>query len=225
MERLATLGKLSEQMAHDLKNPLAALKGAVQFLQEERQQGRSIDHHDDFLNLLDSEIDRVNRMMDKYLRLGRIDPVRVLTDVNQLILKVFALERFGLPDNVRLHYQLAQDLPKVWLDPDLLTTTLENIVANAQEAMPQGGDLFINTRAMISSSDQKCVILSIKDTGEGMNARRRERALEELFTTKATGSGLGLAFVKRVMEAHGGIVRLSSQEGKGTEVSLQFPLK
>jgi two-component system sensor histidine kinase HydH len=225
IERLATLGKLSAQMAHDLKNPLAALKGAVQFLQTEREQGRSIDQQDDFLNLLDSEIDRVNRMLDKYLRLGRIDPVRVSTDVNQLILKVFALERFRLPDNVTLHCQLAQDLTKISLDPDLLTTALENIVTNAQDAMPRGGELFISTKDTVLSSDQKCVILSIRDTGEGMNARQRERALDELFTTKATGSGLGLAFVKRIVEAHGGVVRLSSQEGKGTEVSLQFPLK
>ncbi len=90
---------------------------------------------------------------------------------------------------------------------------------NALEAMPRGGVLTVRTR-----TEDSGVVLSVEDTGEGMNARTRERAFDDFYTTKTTGSGLGLAFVRRVVEAHGGRVTLTSHEGRGTTVTLRLPV-
>jgi signal transduction histidine kinase len=97
---------------------------------------------------------------------------------------------------------------------------LENLVRNAMEAMPDGGTVTVRT----ARSGAESVLLSVADTGCGMDARTRERAFDDFFTTKALGSGLGLAFVRRVVEAHGGRVSLESEQGRGTLVSVRLPV-
>jgi signal transduction histidine kinase len=106
------------------------------------------------------------------------------------------------------------------VDRDLLAGALENLVQNAFEAMPDGGTVTVRT-----SVDPDTVVLSVEDNGQGMDARTRERAFDPFFTTKPTGSGLGLAFVRRVAEAHGGDVTLASKEGAGTTLQLRLPLE
>lgn len=225
MERLAVLGKLSAQMAHDLKNPLAALKGAAQFLSEERAQGRSIDGQEPFLKLMVEEIDRLARLVDKYRRLGKLEPSLEDTDINEMVRSVISLQRFGSSQSVELRTELEPDLPPCPVDPDLLSTALENLVANALQAMPQGGTVTIRTELGRDATQGDCVLVTVADTGSGMNARQMERAFDEFFTTRAQGSGLGLAFVRQVAEAHGGRATLASREGEGTEVNLCFILE
>jgi two-component system, NtrC family, sensor histidine kinase HydH len=221
LERLASLGRFSAQMAHDLKNPIAALKGAAQFLKEEHAQGRPWDDKGEFLDLLLEQIERLQRVVSTYQRLGRVEPLPLPLDMNRLVEDVLSLQAFAGYGNVRLERALASELPRCAGDYDLLANALENLVRNAYEAMPQGGTLTVRTQR--EASDGAGVVLSVEDTGEGMDARARERAFDEFFTTKATGSGLGLAFVRRVVEAHGGEVSLTSREGRGTIVRLRLP--
>jgi signal transduction histidine kinase len=221
LERLATLGRFSAQMAHDLKNPIAALKGAAQFLKEEHAQKRPWDDKGDFLDLLLEQVERLDRVVSTYQRLGRVEPLNRPLDMNRLVEDVLSLQAFAGYPNVKFERELAEKLPKCSGDYDLLANALENLVRNACEAMPQGGTLTVRTRR--EALDGAGVVVSVEDTGEGMDARTRERAFDEFFTTKATGSGLGLAFVRRVVEAHGGEVSLTSREGRGTIVSLRLP--
>ncbi|KFE60129.1 two-component system sensor histidine kinase NtrB [Hyalangium minutum] len=221
LERLATLGRFSAQMAHDLKNPIAALKGAAQFLKEEHAQGRPWDDKGDFLDLLLEQVERLDRVVSTYQRLGRVEPLPRPLDLNQLVEDVLSLQAFTGYASVKREHSLEKDLPKCSGDYDLLANALENLVRNACEAMPQGGTLMVRTQR--ESTDRAGVVVSVEDTGEGMDARTRERAFDEFFTTKASGSGLGLAFVRRVVEAHGGEVSLTSREGRGTIVSLRLP--
>jgi signal transduction histidine kinase len=100
---------------------------------------------------------------------------------------------------------------------------MENAVRNALDAMPDGGTLEVCVSAELSDGDPR-VLLRIRDDGEGMDARICERVFDDFFTTKSCGSGLGLAFVRRVAEAHGGDVSLTSQLGRGTELALRLPL-
>lgn len=220
-ERLAVLGRLSAQMAHDLKNPLTALKGAVQFLQTERAEGRSIDAQGEFLDLLGKEIDRLSAMIDRYRRLGRLEPVTRTTDANEIVRRVASLRRMGLPAGIALDIDLAPGLPTCEVDPDLLVTAIDNLVSNAIEALDDTGRVVLRTR--VGDEDAPAVVIAIADDGRGMDVRQQERAFEEFFTTKASGSGLGLSFVKRVAEAHGGRIVLESCEGAGTEVRLILP--
>ncbi len=222
LERLATLGRFSAQMAHDLKNPIAALKGAAQFLKEEHAQRRSWDDKGDFLDLLLEQVERLDRVVSTYQRLGRVEPLPRPLDMNRLVEDVLSLQAFAGYPNMKFERALHPGLPQCAGDYDLLANALENLVRNACEAMPQGGTLTVRT--LREDSDGAEVVVSVEDTGEGMDARTRERAFDEFFTTKASGSGLGLAFVRRVVEAHGGEVSLTSREGRGTIVSLRLPV-
>ena len=221
MERLTTLGRFSAQMAHDLKNPLAALKGAAQFLKEEHARGNTLADQGDFLDLILEQIERLHTVVDHYQRLGRVEPVRQPLNLNELVTGVLALQAFAGTGPVQVRTELAAMLPECRVDRDLLAGALENLVRNAFEAMPRGGAVTVRTGQEEPGGE---VFLSVEDTGDGMDARTRERAFDDFYTTKPTGSGMGLAFVRRVVEAHGGAVSLTSKEGVGTEVRLTLPV-
>ncbi len=222
IERLATLGTFSAQLAHDLKNPLAALKGAAQYLKEEWRQGRHTPEHAEYCDLIAAQVDRLDRIVDRYQRLGHLEPVRERLGLNELVQNALALQRFapGQPGHpLAVRAELSSDLPACNADRDLLSVVLDNLLRNAAEAMPDGGTLTVRT-----ASEREEILLSVEDTGVGMSPRTRERAFDGFFTTKAQGSGLGLAFVRRVAEAHGGGVSLTSEVGRGTVVRLHLPL-
>jgi signal transduction histidine kinase len=105
----------------------------------------------------------------------------------------------------------------------MLARVLENLVRNAIEAMPSGGAVTVRT-ARSSSGGRDGILIAVEDSGHGMDARTKDLALDDFFTTKAHGSGLGLAFVRRVAEAHGGDVLIASTEGRGTVVTVRLPV-
>jgi signal transduction histidine kinase len=219
--QLALLGRFSAQMAHDLKNPLAAMKGATQFLAEEREQGRSLDEHAEFIELIGEQVDRLHRIVDEYERMGRVQPVLRPLDAAALVREVTALQPFA-GDGIEVQV-LADDSLPVVADRDLLGRALENLLRNAAEAMENGGKLTVRARKTNLPEAAGGVEISVEDSGAGMDARASERAFDDFFTTKPTGSGLGLAFVQRVSDAHGGSVSLSSKVGCGTVVTLRLP--
>jgi signal transduction histidine kinase len=220
-ERLAVLGRFSNQMAHDLKNPLGTIKGALQFLQEERARGKSLDEQHEFIDLMLQQVDRLHRVVDDYQRIGRVEPVRRTVDVNEVVRNVVALEPFAAADGIAIRTALADDLPPCALDSDLVSGALENVIRNAFEAMPSGGTLTVRTE-LAAGAMGRGVVISVEDVGEGMDKRRMERACDEFYTTKPQGSGLGLAFVRRVAHAHGGDLSLTSRVGVGTTVRLRL---
>lgn len=220
-ERLAMLGRLSAQMAHDLKNPLAAVKGAAQLLQEERARGRSIDDQAELLALLVQQSDRMTRLIDRHRRLSRLEPAREATDVGALVRGVVELRRVALQPRQRLELELAGELPSCEVDSDLLVTALENLMTNAFEAIEDDGRVVV--RALRGEGDAPELVLEVEDDGEGMDPRQLERATDGSFTTKPQGSGLGLAFARRVAEAHGGRLLLRSRQGQGTCARMHLP--
>jgi two-component system sensor histidine kinase HydH len=225
LRELATLGRFSAQMAHDIQNPLAALKGAIQLLQEELARGRSIDGRGRTLELAKQQIERLETIVQKYRRLSGIQPVLGRVRVNALVERAVAaaeLEARASNAQVRRQLQLEPDLPECQADGDLLASALENLLRNALDAMPQGGALVVRTESS-RVDGRSCVRVAIEDHGEGMDARTAERAFDDLFTTKPHGDGFGLAFVRRVAEVHGGDVRLHSVLGRGTTVELLLP--
>ncbi|WP_394835283.1 ATP-binding protein [Pendulispora rubella] len=224
VERLAVMGRFSAQMAHDLKNPLAALVGAVQLLELDagsRASGR------DFHALILEQAERIRGIVDKYERLGRVEPVRSRVQLNDLVKRVTALQPHAASAReLKLELELDLDpaLPDCELDPDLLAGALENLVRNAVEAMDGGGSVVVRTRVDGHEGAEASLILAVADTGAGMDARQVERAFDDFYTTKATGSGLGLPFVRRVALAHGGDASLTSRRGAGTTVEIRLPL-
>jgi two-component system sensor histidine kinase HydH len=220
VQRLAGLGRLAEQLAHDLKNPLAALKGGLQFLKVELDQGRSLDTRGNYLELMLEQVDRVNRVVEDYQRIARVEPVCARAPVNDVVRGVLGLQSFASISSVDLKVELGETLPDCLLDPELIGMALENILRNAYEAMPAGGTVTVKTQSVL---DADAVLVTVEDQGQGMDARELERATDEFFTTKSGGTGLGLYFASRVARVHGGRLNLTSSVGKGTTVGLWLP--
>jgi signal transduction histidine kinase len=221
-ERMATLGRFSAQMDHDVRNPLAALKGAAQLLRRDLARPEPLINRVDFANLIVDQVERVETIFSRYRRLSRLELDRALIDVNEVVCTVLARQAPGFPEGIVVERDLAPALPPCLADADLLATMIENLARNAVEAMPQGGALTVRTRA--SSGAPPRVELSLEDTGVGMDARTRERATDDFFTTKEAGTGFGLAFTKRVAQAHGGNLTIASKLGAGTQVRLWIPV-
>ena len=213
---LATLGRFAEQMAHDLRNPLAAIRGAAQFLQQEQAEGRSLDPHASFLDVIVERTERLERVIRDYQRIGRVEPAPAVVDLNAIVSRALDVPK---SDAIREELDLDPHLPAYHGDRDLLEAAIENLIKNAVEAMPEGGSLRVGT-----SWRDGAIVVRVADSGLGMDARTRERALEEFFTTKATGTGLGLAFTARVVAAHRGRLDIESREGSGTEVRIELPV-
>jgi two-component system sensor histidine kinase HydH len=219
--QLATLGRFTAQMDHDVRNPLSALKGAAQLLRRDLSRAEPAIDRGDFIALIIDQAERIERICDRYRRLSRLDLNRAEIDINQIVRAVLSRQAPTLPPKVTITSRLSPELPLCWADADLLATVLENLTRNAVEAMPEGGTLTVQSTARAAS--RAAIELSVEDTGFGMDARTRERAADDFFTTKASGSGFGLAFAKRVTEAHGGRMSIASDPGRGTRIKLWIP--
>jgi signal transduction histidine kinase len=218
-ERLATLGRVSAQVEHDVRNPLAALKGAAQLLKRDLARPQSAIDRIEFANLIIGQANRIETILDRYRRLARLELHRSVLQVNDVVRSVISRQASAIPEQVVVRSDLDPTLPLCLADGDLLATILENLARNSLEAMPQGGTLTLRTRADAGPG----IELSVEDTGLGMDARTRERATDDFFTTKAQGSGFGLAFTKRVADAHGARLTITSQVGRGTQIRLRLP--
>jgi two-component system sensor histidine kinase HydH len=223
LERFATIGRFSAQMAHDLRNPLAGAVGWTDFFLEEfRRKGdqESLEN----AQRLHAALQRIETTIDRYQRLSRMEPSLAEVDANQLVTSVAEQMRRGATaPGVTVETRLCEPAPRLEADRVLLASALENLVANAFHAMPGGGTVTLATRVDVSL-DAPELVLAVQDTGVGFDARAREQAFELFFTTRARGSGLGLAFVRQVAEAHHGRATLESREGVGSTLSLRLPL-
>lgn len=217
VQRLAVLGRFSAQMAHDLRSPLTALLGAVDVLEgmgDEPTQATApaAATKKEFLDLAVAQARRISAIVDRYDRMGRIEPRLTLVRVNEVARAV--ARAHALPE-ASLRLDAAE--PECEADRDLLESAVENVVRNAVEATTSLADVTIETL-----EEPAALVIRVIDRGTGMDARQRERAFEDFFTTKPSGSGLGLAFTKRVLIAHGGDVTLASESGRGTTVELRL---
>ncbi len=205
-QRLAVLGRFSAQMVHDIRGPLTALLGAVDVLEGPTDEPTRTE----FLGLVTEQAKRVAAIVDRYDRMARIEPQKTIVRVDDVVRAVG-----------RAHGIATLELGTGEADADaaLLESALENVVRNAVEAT---GDPSL---VRIRTSGDRDVRIEVVDRGPGMDARVLERAAEDFFTTKANGSGLGLAFARRVLEAHGGALALRSRPGEGTTVELRLPAR
>lgn len=221
MHQLATLGELAGGLAHELKNPLSTIKLNLQLLMEDlaRMPGAQTSHSRAVT--VKKEVDRLGQTLDGFLRFaGRIElrtaPVRLNVLVQDLI-------DFFMPQaqaaQVRLHASLAPEDPTCNLDSNLIKQALLNLLLNAQQAMPTGGELIVRTHVSGPTA-----LVDISDTGTGIVPENLPRLFEAYFTTKKGGTGLGLATTRRIIEEHAGHIRVSSEPGRGTNFRLELPL-
>ncbi|UQA60803.1 ATP-binding protein [Polyangium aurulentum] len=217
-EQLAAVGELSAVIAHEVRNPLAIITTAVATL---RREGLVEDDRQTLLGILDEEASRLNRLVGDLLRYAR--PVRCerqLVAPREIVERALALAQARTDVSVTLTER--EPLEKIHADPQLLRQVLENIVNNALQAMPSGGTLTV-TLVPQTVDGSSGVEIQVVDTGEGMDTTVRDRAFDPFFTTRASGTGLGLAIVARIVDAHGGRLKIYSNVGAGTAVHVFLP--
>lgn len=215
-DRLATLGRMSANIAHEIRNPLASMTGAIEAL---TGTGLGAEDRSQLTSIVLRESERLNRIVSDFLAYARPTPIAPCrTDVAAIVDEVLLLvEHRPLPLGVKIVRSYARPL---WAlaDPGALRQALWNLALNAVQAMPAGGELTIESR----QHDRRLELL-IADTGDGIEARDVPHIFEPFFSTKSDGNGLGLALVHRVMRDHGGDVEVRSAKGVGTTFTLTLP--
>jgi signal transduction histidine kinase len=218
-EQLAAVGELSAVVAHEVRNPLAIISNAVATL---RRPGIDDRDRDTLLGILDEETTRLNRLVGDLLRYARpIALERQLVSLRELVERAMTLAA----GHAELSAELveAEPVEKVSADPNLLRQVFDNLVDNAVQAMGSGGVLTV-TLVNLELDGERGVEVQIQDTGEGMDTEVRARALDPFFTTRPSGTGLGLAIVARIVDAHGGVLRIKSKAGTGTVMHVFLPI-
>jgi signal transduction histidine kinase len=217
-EQLAAVGELSAVVAHEVRNPLAIISNAVATL---RRHGISEEDRGTLLAILDEETTRLNRLVGDLLRYARpITLERQLIGLRELVERGVTLAE----GKIGLDIELVETDPteRIWADQNLVRQVIENLIDNAIQAM-SGGGLLTVTLANGVLDGAPGVEIQIADTGEGMDTEVRARALDPFFTTRPSGTGLGLAIVARIIDAHGGTLRIRSKAGAGTVMHVFLP--
>ena len=214
-ENMAHLGEMGAMLAHEIRNPLAGIKGYAQIIEKKPQDERN----SGFARRIVAETQRLEALVSDLLAYARSDQESMATvDLGEVVVHAAALLRH---EAEQLHISIISECPEGMLingNRDRLGQALLNLGKNAIQAMPDGGTLRI-TAAMVG----KQVILNVNDTGQGISQEEMPRIFEPFFTTKAKGTGLGLALCKKVVEEHGGSIEVQSVVGHGTTVSVSIP--
>jgi two-component system nitrogen regulation sensor histidine kinase GlnL len=231
-ETLAAVGRMAVGLAHEIRNPLGAIRGAVQLLRRELgDEPRWIE----YTAVLTKEVDRVNRIIEMLLDLGRPVQLRLgPLNLHQLLERVALLsEEMARGQGVTIVKRYDPSLPPILADEDRLLQVFHNLVRNAIEAMPRGGRLTLTTRLSMNplfakvdlgSGTRSMVEVLIADEGEGIPETVRGNIFDPFFTTKEKGLGLGLALCHRIVEEHKGAIQVDSAPGRGTTVSCFLPI-
>jgi two-component system sensor histidine kinase HydH len=219
-ERLATAGELAAGMAHEIRNPLSAILNATALLADETRL--TADERAGTLEAMRTEARRLNRILSDFLKFARPQAARVAPgDVRDVLEHVSGLIRDDRPRAGRVDVKVAVDpaLPRFPFDRDQLIQVVWNLAINGVEAMNGRGRLSLE-----GMRQNGHVALAVTDTGHGIPAERREQVFEPFYSGKPNGTGLGLTIAERIVAAHGGRIEIDSEPGRGTRVTLLFPL-
>lgn len=222
-ERLAAVGSMAAKVAHEIRNPLSSISLNTELLNDELAGYGGVDTTEavDLLRAIAGEIDRLSRIVEEYLqfaRMPRLDLEQVdLKELAESVLKFLSpeFERFGVESEI----DALDHGPTVYLDRNQFRQVLLNLLRNSQEAMPEGGKVTIRLREEPDGATEVVVV----DTGVGLEPAQTEQVFDPFFSTKDTGTGLGLAFVQQVVLEHGGEVTCTGQPGRGAAFRIVLP--
>jgi len=220
-DRLATIGQLSAGVAHELNEPISSVLGYSQLIYK----------HPDLPDQIKQDAEKIMKaslhareVVKKLMLFARqTPPKKIWVNLNQVVEEgLYFLESRCAKEGINVVCSLSENLPKVTADPAQLTQVLVNLVVNSIQAMPKGGELTVQTKAL-----KECVLLIVKDTGVGMSENVMNKIFLPFYTTKdvGRGTGLGLAVVHGIVTSHEGAIHVTSKEGQGTTFKIQLPLK
>ena len=217
MRRFAALGEMAAGLAHEIKNPLASLSGAAQFLQE---QSAASPQGNKLLDIIIRESSRLNELTESFLMYARpqprqsieVDIKKILSEVVELVKRRPGLPQFEMEEHIN-------HTGTIMVDPQQLHQILLNLILNAVQALPSSGGKI----RIFTEDHNNLVTISIKDNGKGIEPEDLKKVFDPFFTTKPQGYGLGMAVVHRIIEAWNGTVSIDSSPGRGTNVTIQIP--
>ncbi|GIP31200.1 hypothetical protein J2TS4_04100 [Paenibacillus sp. J2TS4] len=215
-DKLSAVGQLAAGIAHEIRNPLTALKGFVQLL-----KSKSADNHH-YFDIMLSELERINYIVGEFILIAKPPQDKEFeyrSAANMIADIVTVLDSQAILNNVEICGHFPDDLPMVLCDEHQLKQVFVNLVKNAIEAMPEGGLLLIT-----GESEEGFIRLRFSDSGKGIEKDQLPRIGEPFYTTKEKGSGLGLMICNQIIENHKGRLRIESSPGLGTTVEIELPV-
>ena len=215
-ERLAVLGQLAGGVGHELRNPMGVISNAVYYLKTTLSTDDETTK--EYLDIISTMTQNMNKIISDLLELSHVNTGdREEIAITDLVDK--ALEDQYPPKNLDTDARISSQLPAAFVDPEQISMVLANLLNNAYQAMPDGGNLSIYSQPV----EKDLVAISISDTGCGISGGKIEKIFEPLFTTKGSGIGLGLSVSKNLAEINGGRIEVKSDEGKGSTFTLILP--
>ena len=207
-------------LAHEIRNPLGSIKGAAQFL---RSDGEDAEKRK-LLNIIIEETDRLNEVVSQFLSFARPFAISAAEEqINNVVEKAISLIAMNKSGNRVIEKDLHPDLPPVLIDREQIIQVILNIALNGIEAMPDGGKLIFRTFT-IDMDGRESVVISIRDTGQGMDKEQIGNIFKPFYSTKKRGIGLGLAICNRIIKNHQGRIRVKSIPGRGSVFYIRFGL-
>jgi len=219
-ERLSTLGEMVASVSHEIRNPLGIIKSSAELL---KKRMSTIDAGNTMPEIIVEEAGRLNHIITDFLNFARpqtpnLAPCRLDAIVEKNITFLASqIDEGG--HSIRKHYP--DDIPEIMADADMLYQALLNLLINAMQAMPGGGEISVG----ISTSDHDTVQIDIEDSGEGISAEVLEKIWDPFFTTKQKGTGLGLGIVKNIIDYHTGSIGIHNSDNGGTRVTIELPAR
>ncbi|MFC0270465.1 PAS domain S-box protein [Metabacillus herbersteinensis] len=217
-DTLHVVGELAAGIAHEIRNPMTALKGFIQLLQGSVKEDFSM-----YFNVITSELSRIESIITEFLVLAKPQAIQYLEkDVARIMRETLdLLNAQALLANVQIHLNKGEDLPSIYCEPNQLKQVFINILKNAIEVMPEGGNITVK----VEQKDCDHLQVSIKDEGSGISEGKLKRLGEPFYTTKDRGTGLGLMVSYKIVEEHHGTVEVESEVGKGTTFHISLPIQ
>ncbi len=218
-EKMVSIGRLSAGVAHEINNPLTTILTSAMLIQEDMEPENPIY---DEIKTIAKETLRCRKIVKSLLEFARQSPSsRRAGSINDVARESFTLTRKqGAFHDVTVTAELAGDVPLVKIDKDQMQQALINLLMNAIEATPPGGEVSLTTRFLPT---EEMVEISITDTGKGIDPDKAGKIFEPFFTTRDDGTGLGLAITHGIIEQHGGTITFDSEPGQGTSFHIRLP--
>jgi PAS domain S-box-containing protein len=221
-ERMSTIGETTTMVGHDLRNPLQAIVNNL-YLAKKRLDHSEFDGKDDLAKKLETireEVGYMNKIVCDLQDFARpVMPKLYKTDIDALTRGVLSSSVTDPTMAVSVAVVVGDGFPLLMVDASLMKRVLTNLVTNAAQAMPEGGELTVELR-----TEGRDAVISVKDTGTGIPEENMGKLFDPLFTTKSMGQGFGLPVCKRLVEAHGGTIAVESTVGKGSVFTIRLPL-
>jgi two-component system sensor histidine kinase HydH len=218
-QRLASLGRLAAGIAHEIRNPLSSIKGFATYF---RERYKDIPEDQKTAEIMVQEVERLNRVIGQLLEFARPMSVRKKSTSIQSVIQhsLKMIERDAQAKDINIRMNLSPEIEEVSIDPDRMNQVFLNLYLNGIEAMEEGGTLSVG---LYPDDGGKQMKISVSDTGAGINKEDLVHIFDPYFTTKQSGTGLGLAIVHKIIESHKGEVKVESEPGKGTTVTIILP--